>query len=339
MQKFLYKKEIPFLSVIRCFSTFQIVLFHLICEVPFSNEYVLLWGREGVGLFFAISGAGLINRYYHDWNYKKFFRKRFIGIYIPFWIAYFAVFVWKYFWNHFTWNNGVPFINFILSVLGIDGFVANFGVPTFYLIGEWYLGVLLFLYLLFPLWRKLFLKSPHVTVGVFLVLRILISIKNPFMYIPVCFNPITALSNFSFGAYVIYLMSKNNKPEMQKYLFRSKTVFLCSLFLICIGSYLGHKYNYQDFGEIFATVGLLFFYIIITPKVNHVLGKCIGKVCFVSYEVFLIHHVIIYAMAPVISANYSYVHLILGGIIIVSTIFLLAALLKNVCLKLEQSVR
>lgn len=50
--------RIPEISVIRCIATIQIVLFHLCAaEAPFAQTMVL-WGREGVGLFFCHLGGG-----------------------------------------------------------------------------------------------------------------------------------------------------------------------------------------------------------------------------------------------------------------------------------------
>lgn len=52
-------------------------------------------------------------------------------------------------------NEGVAPWKLLLSIVGVDGYFQSF-TPTFYKIGEWYLGCILFLYAVFPvLWRMI----------------------------------------------------------------------------------------------------------------------------------------------------------------------------------------
>lgn len=211
MQKSLVNSEIFEIDVIRCVAIVQVVLFHMcVAEAPFANA-LILWGREGVGLFFAISGAGLINRYYDQFDCKSYFKKRIISLYIPFWFAYAFLFLRNYVVNGFLFPWEYMEVNkkyMLLSVLGVDGFASAMGIPNFYLVGEWFLAVILFVYLVFPLYRKLFIRFPELTVILFLIFRVALCLKNPFPLV-VCFNPITAMSNFSIGAYLIYSFSKS----------------------------------------------------------------------------------------------------------------------------------
>jgi peptidoglycan/LPS O-acetylase OafA/YrhL len=162
MDKYLYKKKIHFLDFIRCMATIQIVLFHYVCATQLPNKYVLLWGREGVALFFMISGCGLVNKYYYNLSVLDFYKRRFLGIIIPFWVAYIGAFIWKYFGNGFhTVFNQIPIENGIYTLIGVDGFLSVCGIPTFYLIGEWYMGALMIVYLFFPLWIYVFKRHPY----------------------------------------------------------------------------------------------------------------------------------------------------------------------------------
>lgn len=337
-KKSLIEAKIPAIDVIRCVATIQIVLFHMcVSEEPFANALVL-WGREGVGLFFAISAAGLINRYYYEFNCKSYFKKRFVSLYVPFWIAYAAIFIRNYFANsfHFPWEfSGISKKYMVLSLLGVDGFAGALGIPNFALIGEWFLGVIILIYLLFPVWRKLFIKFPEFTVIIILGARVLICLKNPIPQLPVCFNPITALSNFSIGAYLLLFHSK-------EYIKRSKTLNVTvpclSVALIMMGKYLTLQCGQADIGEIFATVGLLFILLVIAPAVMKYASKFVKSICSISYEIFLVHHVVIYATTTVVHNNFTVANAVVGYGYILSVILLFACALKRISTPIKKAL-
>lgn len=308
--QYLLAAQIPFLDFVRCMATLQIVLFHYVCAIPLSDRYVLLWGREGVALFFMISGAGLVNKYYYNMSALQFYKRRLLGIFIPFWIAYLGVSIWKFFVNSFTWTpSGLPLRNGIFTFLGIDGLLAVYGIPTYYQIGEWYLGVLLIVYLLFPIWIKAFRKYPTFLLLILLALRILISANNIFSPLPVCYSPITALSNFSIGAYSILLLSKAKKARNTGGI----CVLVAGVVLLFAGWILGHRYDLQDYGELLTGVALFAIYYILAQNIH--VHSFRQFVCYISYEVFLLHHVIIYKTAPIVSSNYSVSHMLIGAIL------------------------
>lgn len=311
---YLLTAQVPFLDFVRCMATLQIVLFHYVCAIPLSDRYVLLWGREGVALFFMISGAGLVNKYYYSMSTLQFYKRRLLGIFIPFWIAYLGVSIWKFFANSFTWTpSGLPLRNGIFTFLGIDGLLAVYGIPTYYQIGEWYLGVLLIVYLLFPIWIKVFRKCPTLLLLILFALRILISTNNIFSPLPVCYNPITALSNFSVGAYSILLLSKAKKSNTKK---EGIGILVAGAVFLFAGLILGHRYGLQDYGELLTGVALFAIYYILAPLTQKIyIHSFCQFVCYISYEVFLLHHVIIHKTAPIVSSNYSISHALIGAIL------------------------
>ena len=82
------------------------------------------------------------------WSCRRYARDRFFAIYPLFWACFFPLFVYS---DLLHGNNAaVPRWKLLLSVLGLDGFLQPY-TPTFYKVGEWYLGCILLLYLLFPL--------------------------------------------------------------------------------------------------------------------------------------------------------------------------------------------
>ncbi len=105
-------------------------------------------GGIGVSLFFMLSGARLMYTYK---DAKTFFIHRFKNIYPMFWIAH-AVATGFDFLYYKGMSTEKPWLR-IFSVLGMDGYLCSLGFIPFhyYKLGEWFLGCIILIYLLFPL--------------------------------------------------------------------------------------------------------------------------------------------------------------------------------------------
>ena len=170
---------------IRMIATLSIVLIHFnaiyiyaspqrmdltVLTTRLSNIYLGGWG---VSLFFILSGASLMYVYQEKLEIKEFYKKRFLSIYPMFWIAYFIVFLFQfYLYKGFTFSKA-PIINFIFTIIGYDGNLMTV-IPTFYILGEWFLGCIISMYVIFPLLRKMVIKIPKVTLGIILGIFIFI---------------------------------------------------------------------------------------------------------------------------------------------------------------------
>ena len=89
---------------------------------------------------------------------KKYYEKRFLRIYPMFWIAYTTLFLYN-----FYCNKHIPYLNnfkLIISYLGMDGYLSYL-IPNFYIIGEWFLGAIILIYILFPVLRYLSNRYPR----------------------------------------------------------------------------------------------------------------------------------------------------------------------------------
>ncbi|WP_307741680.1 acyltransferase family protein [uncultured Mobiluncus sp.] len=151
------KKRLFYLDFVRAFSVLLILLTHF--NNPFftasgwiitNHPFHIYVGDLGVSLFLMISGTALTVTYRRPLDLKLFFKKRFLGIYPMFWIAY-AVFFTLRFLVYRANVGPLPYRSFPLTIMAMDGLVANFGVPTMYLLGEWFLGFIVIFYLVFPL--------------------------------------------------------------------------------------------------------------------------------------------------------------------------------------------
>jgi hypothetical protein len=88
-------------------------------------------------------------------------------------------------------------ITFLLSILGLDGYFS-YMLKTFYILGEWFLGAIIILYLLYPLILKLIdnyeIQTLAVMSLVFLVLPFIYIFEiDPFR------NILSCLFSFYFG--------------------------------------------------------------------------------------------------------------------------------------------
>ncbi|MCI8550468.1 MAG: acyltransferase [Lachnospiraceae bacterium] len=171
------KERLFYVDFVRTFAVFLILLTHynahylhyyILPERPelaiiTLNPFNISTGALGVSLFFIISGAALMYVYKEKCDLKEFYTKRFLSLYPMFWIAYFTAFLYFFYKWKSVVHMDVPKGNFILTVLGMDGYLTGV-LPSYYLLGEWFLGCIILMYMLFPLLRKVVLSNKWVVI-------------------------------------------------------------------------------------------------------------------------------------------------------------------------------
>ena len=122
-------------------------------------------GDFGSSLFFIVSGASLALTVPAEQNPAQFYKRRARAVYPLFWLAWFVVFSYR-FVAHPGSFGGARTVTLVLTLLGLDNFAVAAGwVGTdFACVGEWFLGSILFLYLLFPLLQRGLRKRPWPTI-------------------------------------------------------------------------------------------------------------------------------------------------------------------------------
>ena len=153
------RRYYPALDVLRLLAALVIVSYHYGVEMAFlapqstaGPGFAALAALTGlaVNVFFLLSGASLALGYgpqvpAPDW--RRYACGRVLAIYPMYWLGFGALFLYG---EVLHGNNpDVPRWRVVFSLLGLDGYLSQFTV-TFYKIGEWFLGVLLLCYLLFP---------------------------------------------------------------------------------------------------------------------------------------------------------------------------------------------
>lgn len=157
------KQRIENFDFIRSITAWIIVIYHFagICSTTpqYANFPFLLthangvWGENtSVNIFFILSGASL---YYNHpqldlHSLKKYYFDRFKGIFPMFYMLWLFLFYQKAAAVGTLFYNGSP-KSMLLTLFGMDGYLSYRYPQNYYFIGEWFLGALVCLYLLYPL--------------------------------------------------------------------------------------------------------------------------------------------------------------------------------------------
>lgn len=291
------KKRLFYLDFIRMIATVSILITHFnalyIYMVPkmleksiitsyIGNIYIGSWG---VSLFFIISGSSLMYVYQDGLELKSFYKKRFLSIYPMFWIAYIIAFLALFLKNQTLPGGGVPKYRFLLTIFGFDGLLSS-AIPTFYLLGEWFLGAIILLYILFPLLRKLMNEHPiALGVGVMVIyLMFVIFYKAPY---PLSTIILVRLPEILFGMYMV------------KYKFKIKWPVAVASFLIIVANTILQPELVETIQTTY--IGIASFIILVYVSNFFARFKGIGwfssLISKYSYAIFLVHHVLIHEIA------------------------------------------
>lgn len=283
------REKIPAFNFIRAICAIGIIWFHFgtgsnstvihSILVSYANETRL--GYIVVTVFFIISGSLL---YYNHPRVKevwKFFKKRWLTIFPAFYIAYAGLFLLKTVANRGIDDKPLPL--FILTVLGMDGYTsAATNFENWYLIGEWFLGIIIILYLLYPVLTILMERN---TVGLYFGVALLyfISLNIKMLNMDPFRNPFACLFSFVVGMAIA-----------RHQLYRSKALSAISIFgllALCIIP-VGLDIN---LGNHLAGICAFFllFYIGDNVMKQKTVSRLFNWIGTISYDIFLLQHIIL----------------------------------------------
>ncbi len=301
------KRSYHFMDVLRLLSMVAIVFYHMVIQlgitgirqieatrVFYANKNMHI-ATVGVGLFFLLSGAGLMLAYGKDAKFSavSFFKRRFFKILIPFYLVYayrillgvlctgkkLAVFFPP---ERTPWR-------FIFTILGVDTYLSNFGVETYSLgIGEWFLGCLLLMYLLFPLLRWCMIRKPHL-MGIAAVIYLLVTVftysMTPYADVAPFINFTVKIFDFVAGMYLGMIRFRIPKWMLP----------LClavQAFYIFYPAYLSTPECLNIALQFLSAFVLFRFLEPVFEKLPHFM-KAVRFLCGFTYPYFLVHHLVI----------------------------------------------
>lgn len=286
-------------DLVRFIAMVSVVLFHInLCftsnDITYRGIFFFVgnqvtWGQFGVSVFFILSGAMLplsfesLNKKYDSFAriVAEYYKKRWIALMPAFLVAYFLV--------HFTfqaefWPAGG---NFIWTLLGIDGYLAMGGFSTCYIVGEWFVGAILIIYLLAPFLYKVIRKYPKLVLLIFIVYYILLIRFYPFQF-PKEANFLVKLFDFVIGIYIgIYL--DRIHPLLA----------VGGLALFLINRFVTIPLEPMVLVPVVGTASLIVIRFVghviqsIPGSVSEGFQRLITAIAGLSFEIFLVHHVLI----------------------------------------------
>lgn len=295
----MHKPRLFYLDWVRGLSVLLIVVTHfnntslLSNQIFMNSPFGIYIGDLGVSQFFIISGAALMYNYADEnhLNLRMFYWKRFKSIYPMFWIAFIITNI------YITLRVGMisaraPKWTLILSILGMDGYLANAGFHTFYTLGEWFLGFIVIFYAIFPILRYGVKKHPWITaiIGLTLYLSTLL-LKIQIHGLPQELLLSTRLPELLFGMYFVYLIKRT--PH-----------WLGGISLILLALQQIFKPLTGNVAVTMVGIFSFLFLVWISQWVDiRPVCRVIGSLSKYSYAIFLVHHQAIIQIFAVINPS------------------------------------
>lgn len=289
------KERIYGLDLARAVCAILIVIYHYIKQIgtmpywaasPIHPEFPNGdWGNVTVvSIFFMISGITLLYNYPRlGWgNLRYFWYKRWKSV-MP---AYLLVWAWVYVPRALSAHT--PFYEaepkyMLLTFIGMDGYLHGYH-DNYYIVGEWFLGAILILYLLYPLllflYRKCYLIA---SLGICLAYFINLSFKFfPIMTANV--NMITCVFDFWLG--MTYLRFRGGEKKRRLFgLIAIPVMFFAFFFRVP-----------EQYGIAMMTLAG-FCGLMIMEMLSDILMKKqwiaapVNAIGAISFEIYLVHHV------------------------------------------------
>ena len=280
-------------NFIRVILTFFIFIYHFFIHI---NNYeantsfftTFEFSTAPTVCFFILSGALLYNRYKKDMDIKSFYIKRFKNVLIPYYIVYLYQYIKTSSLLHTPFFVEGSKFKVLLFIFALDGYLNKYFTTYHMNTGEWFLGILVILYIIYPLIVKLLDKYGRAFI-VFVYIIFAIRLLLPFQY---------GIKDFVFcftSFFTGMAISKYDFLHMK----RSGNISLLVLFLMILKGN-GALSIMSDFLYIFLLSIVLFivlYYIgnmIYRDVKNKPIKNIMNFLSSVSYEFFLVHHIILF---------------------------------------------
>lgn len=297
------------MDVIRLLAMLGIVYYHMVFALYqtgirqlesvtnlFQNSNMHI-AKVSVGLFFMISGAGLMlsTKDKEHFDLKGYYKKRFFRVLVPFYLVYVIYLIIFILLTHEPLSNiytsgATPFA-IIYTLLGMDAYLSSFGVATFSLgIGEWFLGALMIMYIIFPLLRWALLKNKWITLGIGIVYYIITLVTYPLLPYaqtnPGFVNFTVKVFDFFLGMFLVLCLDR-----IPRYVSLAVSGIIIVFFLI-----YPKRLPIDDSLMILIQITAFFLFLMALEgifKRMKLTMKLVAFCCASSYEFFLVHHMIV----------------------------------------------
>lgn len=314
------KNRIMYLDVLRFFCILIVFIHHVLMDVSvihnmhdLNDFYIMLFDRKNfnigmcaIVLYFLISGAAMMmvsKRYISNdkFDIVSFYKDRLIRILIPFYIVYVMYFIVRFLTvkifpsavSGSLFSSHPRIYAIFYTLCGVDEYMNANGIATFSLgIGEWFLGCIIFCYMVFPFLYKIYTKKPILTFIFFTLYFLVIQIFLPAW-------PTQPYTNFFNHIYNFFLGMVLINPKIKEFQDNNKLIIIPFSIIFCIVFICVNQYNIPIYMNIKTTLSsvmiyTLFYYLEKYFKNNEFFVVFIRKFTTISFEIFLVHHSVIY---------------------------------------------
>lgn len=291
------KKHFSQIDFIRTFCAFAIIIYHYSCEAKtiFKPSHIFANGDIGsviVTVFFIVSGFVL----YHSNNVinslKQFYLKRFKSIFPSFYICWLIFYLLNVIKVRTPFYAGSP-IKFIFTLIGMDGYLSQ-RIVTYYTVGEWFLGALIFTYLLYPLLLKGLKKNDKLVLILLLAATIVINVFN----IPTISPGFPGIVESCLKVYIGMMIYK------YKELLNNNIFLLCCVIVVVIYSFVSISFLNVLFALLYSIGIFVILFrlgaILTKSKITSGIFKELGSL---TYPIFLCHHQLLLMLLGIFTPN------------------------------------
>lgn len=319
------KNKIPAYDFVRAVCAVGIITNHYSIESQNVNLQnflsTFICGKGSVGytlvtVFLIISGALLYYNHSSVNSIRKFYLSRAKAILPSYYITYLFAAAGAFVFNR-TFFTRQPFYTFPLTLIGMDGYFSGI-IPTWRLIGEWFVGAVIILYIAYPFILKgiekneMLLSLSAVTLF-FLTTGWYMLDQNPFR------NIFSLMITFVFGM----LISKHGIADKQGAGIWGVITF-CLFYCIPVELDMNISSHLAGFGL------FIFLYKLGNNLMkNKYIEKTVNKISSVSYEMFLIQRIVIVYSLRIVHPNSVLFHMALLLFVILLT-FIGAIIIKSI---------
>lgn len=323
---------------IRVLAMMSIILFHWNAYIPekeIDGGYLFVpsgmpvanLAVMGVSLFFILSGASLMLTTQDHFSLKKYYKKRALAIFPIYYLIYASTFICYYVVRGVV--RGAPLSSLFLTLIGMDGYLFKW-IPCLYLIGEWFVGCIILIYLIYPVLRWCVLRHPVITAIAAAAVFIPLSFVFP-QELDVSRFFVMRIPDVLIGMYFcrfLYPGGKNagafrGKISSLVFIIVCGAVFVWSMFRPWEGSNFWG--NLITGTSCFLFLSALFgTFVRRTPHLNRFMGWLSGK----SFAIFLLHHVLIDEFLK----RYAGIHLSLRHNVALFVLYLVCLVAISVCM-------
>ena len=305
------KKRLSGIIFARACCSIGIIIFHFFCHSKGNFKFLYFtpnssWGFMYVTSFFCISGCVLYYNYPKVNSLKYFYFKRWKSIFPSFYICYSYFFLKNVFLHHKLFFGG-HWSRLFFTFFGLDGYLRN-KYKTYYIIGEWFLGAIIIIYILYPIMS--ILMSKNILIIHFIIYSYFIynHIKN--IIILRNTNIFVCINSFYFGMISI---------KFHNLFFKNKITLLMSfiiLVFLCLYKISKNILFFQIQGFTLYIVLIQIGQLLMRTKFKGIFLE----ISILSYNMLLFHHTIILDILQVNCPKEWYLNMPLLGMAILLTI-------------------